>query len=69
MTFLDNFATNHSSSFAQVPNSSLTLWCHPGDPVTLEDLMLYRKAFGPSQLYYDLPEEFLNIFKLQVCKR
>jgi len=53
----------------QVPNSSLTLCAQPGDPVTIDDLILYRKAFVSTQLYYDLPEDFMNIFKLQVYNK
>lgn len=53
----------------QLPNSSLTLCAQSGDALTIEDMLLFRKAFGPSQLFYDFPEEFLNVFRLQAYKR
>ncbi|XP_022239977.1 protein FAM151B-like isoform X1 [Limulus polyphemus] len=46
----------------QVPSSSLMAWCHKGDPVTLEDLLMIRKAFHVSQVFYDLPDDFLQHF-------
>ncbi|XP_068594538.1 protein FAM151B [Brachionichthys hirsutus] len=35
---------------------TLTVWTHPNDGFTLEDLLPYRKAFGRSRIYYDLPD-------------
>ncbi|XP_022240039.1 protein FAM151B-like [Limulus polyphemus] len=46
----------------QVPNSSLMAWCNKGDPVTLEDLLMIRKAFHISQVFYDLPDDLLQHF-------
>ena len=53
----------------QLPNSTLTLWAHEGDPVTIEDLLVLRKAFAHNQLFYDLPEDFLNVLRLQAYKQ
>uniref|UniRef100_T1JVH8 Menorin-like domain-containing protein n=1 Tax=Tetranychus urticae TaxID=32264 RepID=T1JVH8_TETUR len=53
----------------QVPNSSLTLWAHPGDPVSLEDLLIYRKNFSPNQIFYDLPEPLLSMIRSHVYRR
>jgi hypothetical protein len=53
----------------QVPNSTLTIWGHHGDPLMLEDLVVFRKAFGSNQLMYDLPEDILNAFRAEVYRR
>lgn len=53
----------------QLPNSSLTLWAHAGDPLTIEDLCVFRESFASNQLFYDLPKDFLNVFRLQAYKR
>ncbi|RWS13144.1 DUF2181 domain containing protein-like protein [Dinothrombium tinctorium] len=53
----------------QVPNSSLSVWSHPGDPVSIDDLMVYRKAFGVNQVFYDMPEDILNAFRAQIYRR
>ena len=41
----------------QVPNSTLTIWSHLGDPIALDDLLVFRKAFGINQVLYDIPNE------------
>ncbi|XP_076308788.1 protein FAM151B-like [Tachypleus tridentatus] len=46
----------------QVPNSSLMAWCHKGDPVTLDDLLMIRKTFHISQVFYDLPDDLQQHF-------
>jgi len=53
----------------QVPNSTLTVWSHRGDPLSLDDLIVFRKAFATNQLMYDLPEEILNPFRDEVYSR
>lgn len=39
----------------QVPNSTLTVWSHSGDPLAVDDLLVFRKAFGINQVVYDVP--------------
>jgi len=53
----------------QVPNSTLTVWSHPGDPISIDDMMVFRKAFGISQLFYDMPDEILAPFRAEVYGR
>ncbi|RWS29177.1 DUF2181 domain containing protein-like protein [Leptotrombidium deliense] len=53
----------------QVPNSSLTVWSHPGDPVSVEDVIAFRKSFGVNQLFYDMPEDLMDVFRAQVYRR
>ncbi|XP_068167702.1 protein FAM151B [Antennarius striatus] len=35
---------------------TLTVWTHPNDKLTVEDLLPYRKAFEGSKIYYDVPD-------------
>lgn len=53
----------------QVPNSTLTVWGHHGEPLGIDDLIVFRKAFGANQLMYDLPEEVLSTFRGEVYTR
>jgi len=53
----------------QVPNSSLTVWSHRGDPLSVDDLIIFRKAFGLNQIMYDVPEELICPFRDQVYRR
>jgi hypothetical protein len=39
----------------QVPNSTLTVWSNSGDPLAVDDLLVFRKAFGINQIVYDVP--------------
>lgn len=47
-----------------VPGSTLTVWSSPGDPVTTQEMMDFRRSFDTHSVYYDLPsplrEEFLH---------
>ncbi|KAI1289167.1 Uncharacterized protein HDE_08759 [Halotydeus destructor] len=53
----------------QVPNSTLTVWGHKGDPLSLDDLIVFRKAFATNQLLYDLPDDVLAPFVDEVYSR
>lgn len=35
---------------------TLTVWTGLDDQLTLKDLLLYRKEFDVSRIYYDLPD-------------
>jgi len=53
----------------QTPNSTLTVWSHQEDPITVDDLLIIRKAFGTHQLFYDMPDSILIPFKNEVYGR
>jgi len=53
----------------QVPSSTLTVWSHSGDPLTVDDLIVFRKAFGINQIMYDVPEEILAPFRDAIYRR
>ena len=53
----------------QVPNSTLTVWSHRGDPLSVDDLIIFRKAFALNQIMYDVPEELICPFRDQVYRR
>jgi len=53
----------------QVPNSTLTVWSHSGDPLTVDDLIVFRKAFGINQIMYDVPVEILAPFRDEIYRR
>jgi hypothetical protein len=53
----------------QVPNSTLTIWAHPEEfdnNLSLHDLVLIRKAFSMSSVFYDMPVEILNQLRVQI---
>lgn len=53
----------------QVPNSTLTVWSSSGDPLSVDDLMVFRKAFALNQLVYDVPDDVVRPFREQVYRR
>lgn len=57
------------SCHQQTPNSTLTVWSHQEDPITVDDLLIIRKAFGTHQLFYDMPDSILQPFKNEVYGR
>ncbi|CAG2107036.1 unnamed protein product [Medioppia subpectinata] len=53
----------------QVPNSTLTVWAHPHEfesNLTLHDLMLIRKSFSMSSVFYDMPSDILNQLRVEI---
>lgn len=42
--------------FSVVNRYTLTVWTGQNEKLTLEDLLPYRKQFGTSRIYYDLPD-------------
>jgi hypothetical protein len=53
----------------QVPNSTLTIWAHPEEfdnNLSLHDLVLIRKAFSMSSVFYDMPPEILNQLRVEI---
>lgn len=69
-SFFGSLSTSLSSHHGnQVPNSSLTVWAHHGDPLSVDDLIVFRKAFTSNQLMYDLPEDILRPFRDEVYRR
>lgn len=45
----------HGSVFF-VHRYTLTVWTGHNDPLTLKEMLLYRKEFEMSRIYYDLPD-------------
>ncbi len=57
------------ASNKQVPNSTLTIWAHPEEfdnNLSLHDLVLIRKAFSMSSVFYDMPPEILNQLRVEI---
>lgn len=50
---------------AQSRNSSLTIFAHHTNPLTLDDLIMFRNRFAPNQLYYDVPKQLFERFRSQ----
>ncbi|XP_028667045.1 protein FAM151A isoform X1 [Erpetoichthys calabaricus] len=53
----------------QSPRYSLTLWQGNTDPVTVDDLLFIRDNSQPDQIYYDIYEPVLSMFKEVALKK
>lgn len=47
-------------------NSSLTIWSHPNNPLTLNDLITFRRRFAPNRLFYDIPKDLFEQFRAAI---